>query len=148
MKKAKQHSAVMKRSKRAALNYCFLQCSKGWLNANAKQKTKSELSQVAAEQLSEKHIGGGGVGVAGRLGSGLPIFWCQGQQLWNPVFNMNISNILMAYACSAVIAGMLWQIHFIRYKKGWHTQLGQIEITFLQTKMVPVDSIKLHEIVA
>lgn len=45
MRKVKQHSAVMKRSKRAALNYHFSQRCRGWLHAQG--KITSKLSQAA-----------------------------------------------------------------------------------------------------
>lgn len=51
MREVKQHSAVMKRSKRAALNYHFSQCCSDWLCAQG--KITSKLSH-AAEQLREK----------------------------------------------------------------------------------------------
>lgn len=51
MRKVKQHSAVMKRSKRAALNYHFFQCCRDWLCAQ--NRITSRLSH-AAEQLREK----------------------------------------------------------------------------------------------
>lgn len=51
MRKVKQHSAVMKRSKRAALNNHFSYCCRDWLRAQG--KITSKLSQ-AAEQLREK----------------------------------------------------------------------------------------------
>lgn len=59
MKKVKQHSAVMKRSKRAALNYHFSQCSRDWLGAQC--KITSELSHAEPEQLREKCWGGQGL---------------------------------------------------------------------------------------
>lgn len=51
MREVKQHSAVMKRSKRAALNYHFSQCCSDWLRAQG--KITSKLSH-AVEQLREK----------------------------------------------------------------------------------------------
>lgn len=50
-RKVKQHSAVMKRSKRAALNYHFSQCCRDWLRAQG--KITSKLSH-AAELPREK----------------------------------------------------------------------------------------------
>jgi len=51
MRKVKQHSAVMKRSKRAALNYHISQCCRGWLHAQG--KITSKLSQAAERETLE-----------------------------------------------------------------------------------------------
>lgn len=51
MRKVKQHSAVMKRSKRAALNYHFSQCCRDWLRAQG--KITSKLSHAAERKMLE-----------------------------------------------------------------------------------------------
>lgn len=50
-RKVKQHSAVMKRSKRAALNYHSSQCCRDWLRAQG--KITSKLSHAAEREMLE-----------------------------------------------------------------------------------------------